>query len=184
VNTASDPSSANQPKPALPVSLRNWTRNKFALFSLALVLVAWQIALNFQDSHRITIRVGGFETGRYLDETLLTALVTISNTTPHAMEFDVTHQIRAPSGWSRPDTITTWYLDPDNGTRPLLPFSAREIRVPIPAQTQGPWRIVLRSHDPQISRLHTYLSTLQGRAEFHVSTEQPATKSKTTPSPP
>jgi len=182
VNTPSTPSSADQPKPALPVYQRNWSRNKFALLCLALVLVTVVLAivLNLRNSHPVTIRVGGFETGRYRDETLLAALVTISNTTPHAMELDVTHQIRDPSGWSRPDTITTWPLDPDTDSSPLPPFSAREIRVPVPAQTQGPWRIVVRCHGSysKISRL------LRGLAEFHVSTEQPADKSKATPSSP
>ncbi|MCD6051871.1 MAG: hypothetical protein K0Q55_3280 [Verrucomicrobia bacterium] len=183
--TATRSETAHKLKPALAFRLAALlsARNKFALLSLAVILgfLAWAILASFQNSKNVTITRGGFETNRYRDETLLAALVTISNHTSSAIAFDTTYQIRDSFAWPSPASIKTWAQDQDTDSSPIPPFTARMIRVPVPAQMDRPSRIVVRCYDPypEIITWQAYLRPFRNRNEYYFSTEQPA--NRTTP---
>ncbi len=189
--TATRSESAHRPKPALASRLAALIskRNKFALLSLTVVLgfLAWAILASLQNSKSVTLTLGGFETNRYRDKTLLAAHVTISNHTSSAIDFDTTYQLRDSFAWPSPGSIQTWYPDQDTDSSPLPAFTARMVRVPVPAQTDGPWRIVVRCYDdyPKTTTWQAYLRPFRNRKEYYVSTEQPANRTTpvATPSP-
>ncbi len=163
-------------------------RTKLAILisvAVGLAAISLVIGLTPPSSANVSIRLGGFETNRYRDDSLLAALVAISNSSPVSLAFDTTYQTRSPSGWLRPRAITTWHSDPSDDLSPLQPFSERVVHVPLPPQTEGPWRVVVRCTGPYKGlssfgelRLRAYLLVFRREpARYFTSSEQPANKS-------
>ena len=159
-------------------------RSKLAIFiSTTAVLSALivTVGLNPLSSSSVTIRVGGFETNRYRDDSLA-VLVTISNGSPATIAFDTTYQTRTASGWPRPSSITNYYSSAGDDLTPLQPLSARALHLPVPRKMEGPWRVVVRCSGTysrltkfEELRLRTYLFVFRREPErFLTSSEQPA----------
>jgi len=162
-------------------------RTKLAILICAisgLAAVALVIVYTPQASDSVSVKLRGFETNRYRDDSLCAAVVAISNGSPVSVSFDATYQPRSPSGWLSPSAITTWDSDPSDDLSPLQPFSERLIHVPVPTQMDGPWRVVVRCTGPykglssfQELRLRAYLFVSRGEpARYYTSNEQSANK--------
>lgn len=162
-------------------------RTKLAILICAafgVAAIALVIAHNPQATASVSISVVGCETNRYRDDSLRAALVAISNASPVSVSFDTTYQTRRPSGWLSPSAITTWHSDPSDDLGPLQPFSERVIHVPVPAQIDTPWRVVVRCAGPykglssfQELRLRAYLLVFRkDPARYFTSNEQSPNK--------